>query len=68
MAYIGGWKAVADVKFPSKGHSEQKVSGRLAWLVWRSAYFSMAVSVKNKILIPMYWFLTWIFGRDISKI
>ena len=68
MAYVGGWRAVADMRLPSKGHPEQQVSGRLAWLIWRSAYFSMAVSIRNKILIPMYWFLTWIFGRDISKI
>lgn len=68
MAYLGGWRAVADMRIPSKDHHEQRISGRLAWLIWRSAYFSMAVSFKNKILIPMYWFLTWIFGRDISKI
>jgi hypothetical protein len=24
--------------------------------------------VRNKILIPMYWLLTWLFGRDITKI
>jgi NADH dehydrogenase FAD-containing subunit len=68
MAYVGSWRAVADMRLPSRDHSEQHISGRLAWLIWRSAYFSMAVSLRNKILIPMYWFLTWIFGRDISKI
>ncbi|KAJ1984305.1 hypothetical protein H4R34_000729 [Dimargaris verticillata] len=41
--------------------------GRLAWLFWRSAYFTMSVSLKNKILIPVYWFLTWLLGRDISR-
>jgi NADH dehydrogenase FAD-containing subunit len=66
MAYIGGWKAIVDL--PLK---ETKVMirprGWIAWLFWRSAYFSMAVSWRNKVLIPMYWFLTWIFGRDTSK-
>lgn len=80
MAYVGGWQAVADMKlstsssfatapsFKGNRYFGKLFSGRLAWLIWRSAYFSMAVSIKNKILIPMYWFLTWIFGRDISKI
>lgn len=61
MAYVGGWRAIADIH-----HHE--VSGRVAWFIWRSVYFSMAVSLKNKILIPIYWFLTWIFGRDIAKL
>lgn len=72
MAYIGGWQAVLDLKLPSHGERGQQraihESGRLAWLFWRSAYFSMAVSWRNKILIPMYWLLTWVFGRDISNI
>jgi hypothetical protein len=25
-----------------------KESGRLAWLLWRSAYFTMTLSVRNK--------------------
>ncbi|KAJ1554479.1 hypothetical protein HK405_004958 [Cladochytrium tenue] len=29
--------------------------GRAAWLFWRSAYFTRSVSIKNKILIPMFW-------------
>ncbi len=65
MAYLGNWKAIADLKSTSH-HTPQ--SGRLAWLLWRSAYFVMTVSLRNKILIPMYWFLAWIFGRDISNI
>jgi len=59
MAYIGGWRALFD--------AEVKISGFSAWLVWRSAYLSMTVSLKNKILIPMYWFLTFLFGRDTTR-
>jgi len=59
LAYIGGWKALVD--------SNIKISGMAAWLLLRSAYFSMTVSLKNKIIIPMYWLLTSIFGRDVSK-
>ncbi|KAL1917689.1 uncharacterized protein VTP21DRAFT_3523 [Calcarisporiella thermophila] len=64
QAYIGGWRAIVEL---GDGTSTAKQSGLLAWLFWRSAYFTMSVSWKNKTLIPMYWFLTWIFGRDISR-
>ncbi|KAK9321983.1 hypothetical protein V1517DRAFT_353349 [Lipomyces orientalis] len=60
MAYIGGWRAIV------QGNSGE-VKGRTAWLLWRGAYFSMSVSIKNKILIPIYWFTNWLFGRDISR-
>ncbi|KAK9239345.1 pyridine nucleotide-disulfide oxidoreductase-domain-containing protein [Lipomyces kononenkoae] len=60
MAYIGGWRAIV------QGNGGE-VKGRTAWLLWRGAYFSMSVSIKNKILIPIYWFTNWMFGRDISR-
>lgn len=63
MAYVGNWSAVVDLK-----SAQATGSGTAAWLFWRSAYFTMTVSTKNKILIPMFWFLSWIFGRDISRI
>ncbi|KAK7042308.1 FAD/NAD(P)-binding domain-containing protein [Favolaschia claudopus] len=56
LAYIGDWKAIYD-----NSHKESKIlnkeSGRVAWLLWRSAYFTMTLSWRNKILVPMYWFL-----------
>lgn len=61
MVYVGGWTAVADLR-------KREISGRTAWLVWRSVYFSMAVSWRNKLLIPIYWFIAWLFGRDITKL
>ena len=54
MAYIGDWRAIVDFRV-TKRHSLNR-GGRLAWIFWRSAYFSMAISVKNKILIPIYWY------------
>eukprot|EP00040_Diaphanoeca_grandis_P013305 m.67267 g.67267 ORF g.67267 m.67267 type:complete len:482 (+) comp23789_c1_seq1:61-1506(+) len=41
--------------------------GVVAWLTWRTAYWGKQVSVVNKILIPMHWFKSFIFGRDISR-
>ncbi|SAM05168.1 hypothetical protein [Absidia glauca] len=63
MAYIGGSKALVDM---SSVHQGAKNSGHLAWLLWRSAYFSMSMSLRNRLLIPYYWLLTWSFGRDIK--
>jgi NADH dehydrogenase FAD-containing subunit len=67
MAYVGGWTAVLDMKGVATNEPAGN-AGPLAWLFWRSAYFTMSVSMKNKILIPGFWFLTWIYGRDISNI
>ncbi|KAI8088961.1 FAD/NAD-P-binding domain-containing protein [Halteromyces radiatus] len=65
MAYIGSWKAVVDMSAVHEGATE---GGFLAWLFWRSAYLSMTVSARNKMLIPMYWFSAFLFGRDVSKL
>ncbi|CAG8458914.1 4448_t:CDS:10 [Ambispora gerdemannii] len=65
MAYIGKKEALVDM---TKAVSPQaKESGMLAWLLWRSVYLSYTVSIRNRLLIPMYWFLTLLFGRDISR-
>eukprot|EP01135_Chromosphaera_perkinsii_P001824 Nk52_evm3s211 gene=Nk52_evmTU3s211 len=61
MAYVGGYKALVD-------HPLHKQSGFWAFFMWRSFYLTTAVSLKNKCLIPMYWFLTLVFGRDTSVI
>lgn len=65
MAYIGGWRAIADLR---SGDKHWPGSGWVAWVIWRSIYFVRTVSWRNKILVPMYWILTWLFGRDISRI
>ncbi|EMD37065.1 hypothetical protein CERSUDRAFT_114957 [Gelatoporia subvermispora B] len=65
LAYLGDWEALYDRT--KAEHVKTKDAGRLAWLLWRSAYFTKTLSWKNKILVPTYWFLNWIFGRDLSK-
>jgi len=64
MAYIGNWEAVVDM---TKINEKAKESGNLAWIFWRSSYLTMSVSMRNKMIIPMYWFMTWVFGRDVSS-
>uniref|UniRef100_A0A7S3YYD9 FAD/NAD(P)-binding domain-containing protein n=1 Tax=Lotharella globosa TaxID=91324 RepID=A0A7S3YYD9_9EUKA len=70
MAQIGGWKGVLD--FTHVGSGEKQLSGPTitgfaAWVTWRSAYWGRQVSLRNKILIPMHWFQSWVFGRDICR-
>jgi len=61
MAYIGNYKAIMQ---SGRGHN---VSGRPAWLIWRGAYLTKTVSLRNKVLIPIIWALNWMFGRDTSR-
>jgi len=66
MTQLGTWHGV--MQGPSVGGMEgPKIKGIVAWAMWRSAYWGYQVSVTNKILIPMYWFKSYWFGRDISK-
>lgn len=66
LAYLGDWQAVYDRSHAESGPKTME-TGRVAWLLWRSAYFTMTLSLKNKILVPTYWFMNWIFGRDLSR-
>ena len=43
-----------------------KEAGRFAWLLWRSAYFTRTLSVRNKILVPFYWFLNCEFLAPVA--
>ncbi|KAF9453319.1 NDE1, mitochondrial external NADH dehydrogenase [Macrolepiota fuliginosa MF-IS2] len=71
LAYIGNWKAIYDrtsgLPEEEKDKFMSKETGRLAWLLWRSAYFTGTLSWRNRILVPTYWFLNWIFGRDLTR-
>jgi NADH dehydrogenase FAD-containing subunit len=60
MAYVGNWNAIMQTEGGD-------VSGRVAWFIWRGAYLAKSVSWRNRILIPVYWFVNWVFGRDISR-
>jgi NADH dehydrogenase FAD-containing subunit len=52
MAYIGSSEALVDM---SSVHEMAKQSGRLSWLLWRSAYFSMSMNIRNRMLIAYHW-------------
>ncbi|KAI2642796.1 pyridine nucleotide-disulfide oxidoreductase-domain-containing protein [Xylaria nigripes] len=60
MTYLGGWRAIHQ-------SSTDELTGRAAWFLWRTAYLTKSMTVRNKILVPVYWFMSWLFGRDISR-
>ncbi|KAI8074306.1 FAD/NAD(P)-binding domain-containing protein [Gilbertella persicaria] len=64
MAYIGSYEALVDMSAVKKW---AKMSGHLSWFLWRSAYISKSVSIRNKMLIAYHWFMTFTLGRDISR-
>lgn len=60
LAYIGSKNALVDIPWY---HS----NGLFAWLLWRAAYITNLVSLRNKIIILFFWAKTYFFGRDISR-
>lgn len=60
LTYLGGWKAIHQSK-------ADELRGWLAWILWRGAYLTRSMSWRNKILVPVYWFISWWFGRGISR-
>jgi NADH dehydrogenase FAD-containing subunit len=64
MAYIGSYEALVDM---SAIRNWAKMSGHVSWFLWRSAYISKSVSIRNKMLIAYHWLMTFALGRDISR-
>ena len=64
MAYIGEGRAV--VGFYCIGKDIRLFKGKLARLLWNTAYIAMLTSWRNRILVPLYWTLTSWLGREIS--
>jgi len=64
MAYVGQNRAVADVD--AGDIQVGKLSGRLAFLLWRSVYLTKQVSTRNRVLVLFDWIKTQVFGRDTS--
>lgn len=60
LTYLGSWKAIHQSKVDA-------LRGWLAWVLWRTAYLTKSMSLRNKILVPVYWVVSWIFGRGISR-
>lgn len=67
MTYLGGWKAIMQAPSLRKEGASNEITGWAAWVIWRGAYLTKTISWRNKLLIPIYWVINWIFGRDISR-
>ncbi|KAK0527661.1 hypothetical protein OC834_004348 [Tilletia horrida] len=68
MASLGSGRAIVQFPpMPANSKTERDLSGRPAWLAWRSAYTMMSLSWRNKVAVPLNWLMTGVFGRDISR-
>ncbi|GMI20402.1 hypothetical protein TeGR_g6843 [Tetraparma gracilis] len=71
MMSAGAFKGIYDGSLFGDPHgwntSVARLSGVSAWAAWRGAYWARQVSLKNKVLIPMYWIKAQLLGRDVSK-
>jgi len=64
MASLGRHTALVDFK-PAGGFD---LKGVRAYLVWRSAYFTMLGSVRSKLYVAVNWLGSFIWGRDTTYI
>lgn len=75
MAFMGEYKGIWDgssagpMRDPNEPTNSKHpaITGFAAMIMWRFAYWGRQVSSVNKIMIPMHWFKTFFFGRDISN-
>ncbi|KAG7879642.1 hypothetical protein KL938_003695 [Ogataea parapolymorpha] len=65
LAYVGSERAVADLTWGS--WSTVALGGNLTFFFWRTAYVSMILGVRSKLLVISDWIKVSMFGRDCSK-
>lgn len=65
LAYVGSERAVADLAWGD--WSTVATGGSLTFFFWRTAYVSMMLSIRNKVLVCTDWIKIAVFGRDCSK-
>ena len=69
MASLGDFKGIYDgssIGPPGPKDDNKPVprmTGLAALMMWRFAYWGRQTSIVNKILIPMHWFKSFLFGR-----
>jgi NADH dehydrogenase FAD-containing subunit len=67
MTYVGNSKALFQSGSTDREGMAKGLKGWTAYLLWRGAYLTMTLSWRNKILVPMYWIVNRVFGRDITR-
>ncbi|GAA5977310.1 hypothetical protein JCM10908_004933 [Rhodotorula pacifica] len=66
MTYLGDLTAIIDRSDGVEG-PEGTLTGKTAWLLWRSAYLYKSLSFRNQVSLVYHWLCTWIAGRRISR-
>lgn len=66
MTQIGGGAAIVDTS-PGPAQGYASMTGFVGQFVWKFSYWGMQVSTANKMLIPMFWLKTALFGRNTSR-
>ena len=64
MASLGGGHAVAEFNTPAKWD----IKGLKAFIVWRSAYFTMLGSLRSRLYVAVNWIGSYVWGRDMTYI
>lgn len=64
MATIGRTAAVANVKWPFKGH----LSGFLAWLTWLVVHIFFLIGFRNRFSVFRNWAYTYLFFKEGSRL
>jgi len=74
LTYVGDSKGLVQTPDGSEQDSStvqklvpDSIKGKAAYAAWKGAYWSMSMSWRNRILIPVYWAVNYVFGRDISR-
>lgn len=63
LAYLGGTAAVYKAPGPIPN-----LIGCLGWFTWRSAYWSMQLSMRNRCHLAWNWCSNMVFGRDLNRV
>lgn len=61
LAYIGDHKALADTGLWC-------LKGTPAWIFWNLVYIAKLFSLKSKIMVPLQWFINYLFGRSVVQL
>ena len=67
MTYLGGAKALLQGPPQGREGKTHGLKGWLAYVLWRGAYLTKTLSWRNRVLVPVYWAVVWVFGRDINR-
>ena len=67
MASMGFGGGVVDLKQTSLPSPQTTITGAASYVAWSGTYLTKQLSIQNMVLIPMYWFKAFLFGRDISR-